>query len=129
MVTGWGYLFALPFVTQFDFGAPAPWVGWLMIPQLFIAIGAVFMVPVAWSFVSEVAPLKHASLTMGVFLGGTAILGDALVLFADKLVGETFETHEALVLVGAAVLSTLLGAAVIAAVKPLKRLTQTGDDG
>lgn len=126
LLTTWALLFALPFLGQLEPGA-SPWVGWLVIPQVFIAIGSLFMTPIAWSFVTKLAPLKYASTTMGIFFAAMGLIG-SFVFRALSGSGMFPDENGVMTVIAATVFCTLLGVGVIAALKPLKRLTHGAEE-
>merc|ERR1712127_937456 len=61
---------------------------WLVLAYLFHTIGELCISPVALSFITKLAPLKYASLTMGVYFAMTG--------FGNKLAGWLGEASQSM---------------------------------
>jgi len=97
---------------------------WLILAYLFHTIGELFASPVALSFITKLAPVKYASLMMGVYFATTG--------FGNKLAGLLGEwsenAGEFAIFGGIAAFTILFGLIMIAFLKPLKRLTHGAED-
>ncbi len=92
---------------------------WLILAYLFHTIGELCASPVALSFITKLAPVKYASLMMGVYFAVTG-LGNKLA----GIVGESAtEYGELAVFTGIAVFCMVVGGLLLLMLKPLKRLT------
>ncbi|HHJ51123.1 MAG TPA: MFS transporter, partial [Phaeodactylibacter sp.] len=92
---------------------------WLILAYLFHTIGELCASPVALSFITKLAPVKYASLMMGVYFAVTG-LGNKVA----GIIGESAtEYGELAVFTGIAVFCIAMGALLLLLLKPLKRLT------
>ena len=124
MIMGWGFIFMVFAANQTDAGDQA-WMGWLVLAYLFHTIGELCASPVALSFITKLAPVKYASLMMGAYFAATG-LGNKLAGWLGELaVGEAGEKA---IFMGIAIFTSVVGAIVIALLKPLKRLTHGAED-
>lgn len=98
---------------------------WLILAYLFHTIGELCASPVSLSFITKLAPLKYASMIMGLYWAATGIGNKiaGLIGEASQKMGE-FE-----IFVGITIIWTLIGFLVISLLKPLKRLTHGAEDG
>ena len=97
---------------------------WLILAYLFHTIGELCASPVSLSFITKLAPLKYASIIMGLYWAATG-LGNK---FAG-LIGQSAQNlGEFEIFTGIAVLWSLIGVLVILLLKPLKRLTHGAED-
>lgn len=97
---------------------------WLIGAYFLHTIGELCASPVALSFITKLAPVKYASLMMGIYFAMTGlgnklagILGEAAQSFGDKQIFG-----------GIAVFSVLFGLILIAFLKKLKALTHGAED-
>ncbi|MGV8947671.1 MAG: peptide MFS transporter [Lutibacter sp.] len=123
MIMGAGFLFMTAAVAQFEAeGSSAMY--WLVLAYLFHTIGELSMSPVALSFITKLAPVKYASIMMGVYFAMTG--------FGNKVAGLLGEAAAGLgeyaIFTGIAVFTMLFGILLIALLKPLKRLTHGAED-
>lgn len=98
---------------------------WLVLAYLFHTIGELCTSPVSLSFITKLAPLKYASIIMGLYWAATG-LGNkvaGLIGEASQKLGE-FE-----IFLGIAIVWSAIGLLVIALLKPLKRLTHGAEEG
>lgn len=123
IIMGWGFLFMTAASLEYEAqGASAMY--WLVLAYLFHTIGELCASPVALSFITKLAPLKYASLMMGVYFAATG-LGNKVA----GMLGEYSQSAGELeIFTGIAVLCTLIGLLVIALLKPLKRLTHGAEE-
>lgn len=123
MIMGWGFLFMTGATLQYDaMGSSAMY--WLVFAYLLHTIGELCASPVALSFITKLAPLKYASIMMGVYFAATG-LGNKVA----GLLGEWAQSAGELeIFTGIAIFCTLIGLIVLALLKPLKRLTHGAED-
>ncbi|MDO8993796.1 MAG: peptide MFS transporter [Daejeonella sp.] len=123
IIMGWGFLFMSAASVQYqNDGASAMY--WLVLAYLFHTIGELSASPVALSFITKLAPMKYASIMMGVFFAATG-LGN----YVAGWVGVWSQTAGELeIFTGIAIFCTLIGGIVIAILKPLKRLAHGAED-
>ncbi|MFH6767917.1 peptide MFS transporter [Gaetbulibacter aquiaggeris] len=123
IIMGAGFLFMTAAVAQFEAeGSSAMY--WLVLAYLFHTIGELSMSPVALSFITKLAPLKYASIMMGVYFAMTGL--------GNKVAGILGEASEGLgeyvIFTGIAVFAIIFGLLIVALLKPLKRLTHGAED-
>lgn len=123
IIMGWGFLFMTAASVQYqNEGASAMY--WLVLAYMFHTIGELCASPVALSFITKLAPLKYASIMMGVYFAATG-LGN----YVAGWVGVWSQTAGELeIFTGIAVFCTIIGGLVIAIRKPLKRLSHGAED-
>lgn len=123
IIMGWGFLFMTAASVQYqNEGSSA--MTWLILAYMFHTIGELCASPVALSYITKLAPVKYASIMMGVYFAATG-LGN----YAAGWVGVWSQTAGELeIFTGIAIFCTLIGAIVIAMVKPLKRLAHGAED-
>lgn len=118
IIMGFGFLFMVFAALEFDTSGSSSMI-WLVLAYLFHTIGELCISPVALSFITKLAPVKYASLMMGVYFAATG-LGNKVA----GLVGESAsEFGELSIFSGIVVFTVLFGLLFIALLKPLKRLT------
>jgi len=97
---------------------------WLVLAYLFHTIGELCLSPVALSFITKLAPVKYASIMMGVYFAMTG--------FGSKLAGLLGEWSESLgeytIFTGIAVFCVVLGSLVLLVRKKLEVLTHGVED-
>lgn len=97
---------------------------WLVLAYLFHTIGELCISPVALSYITKLAPLKYASLMMGVYFAMTG--------FGNKLAGILGESASKLgeytIFTGIAVFCVLFGILVLFFRKKLEKLTHGAED-
>lgn len=123
IIMGWGFLFMRAASIQFEAeGASAMY--WLVLAYLFHTVGELCASPVALSYITKLAPLKYASIMMGVYFAATG-LGN----YVAGWVGVWSQTAGELeIFTGIAVFCTIIGGLVIAIKNPLKRLAHGAED-
>lgn len=123
MIMGLGFVFMIFAAKQYNAeGSSAMY--WLVLAYLFHTIGELCSSPVALSFITKLAPVKYASLMMGVYFAATG-LGNKVA----GIVGEKASVFgEYAVFAGITIFTVLFGLLVIALLKPLKRLTHGAED-
>lgn len=97
---------------------------WLIAAYLFHTIGELCASPVSLSFITKLAPLKYASVIMGMYWAATG-LGNKVAGLIGQFAQDLGEFE---VFTGIAVIWTLIGIVVIMLLKPLKRLTHGAED-
>lgn len=123
IIMGWGFLFMTAASLQFEAEGESA-MYWLVLAYLFHTIGELCASPVALSFITKLAPLKFASLMMGVYFAATGV-GNKVA----GLVGEWSQSAGELeIFTGIAIFCTIIGLLVIAMLKPLKRLTHGAEE-
>lgn len=123
IIMGTGFFFMTAAVAQFNStGSSAMY--WLVLAYLFHTIGELCLSPVALSFITKLAPLKYASIMMGVYFAMTG--------FGSKLAGLLGEWSESLgeyaIFTGIAVITIVIGLLVMLLLKKLKSLTHGAED-
>ncbi|WP_299678300.1 peptide MFS transporter [uncultured Dokdonia sp.] len=97
---------------------------WLVLAYFFHTIGELSSSPVSLSFVTKLAPVRYASLMMGLYFASTG-LGNKV---AGILGENASEYGEYTIFTGITIFTVLFGLGVIAILKPLKRLTHGAED-
>lgn len=123
IIMGWGFLFMSAASIQYsNNGASAMY--WLVLAYLFHTVGELCASPVALSYITKLAPLKYASIMMGVYFAATG-LGN----YVAGWVGVWSQTAgELQIFTGIAIFCTIIGGLIIAVLKPLKRLAHGAED-
>jgi len=123
IIMGSGFLFMTGAVAQFDTQGKSA-MYWLVFAYLFHTVGELCASPVALSFITKLAPIKYASLMMGIYFAMTG--------FGNKVAGLLGESATALgdyaVFTGIAVFCMIFGLLILAILKPLNRLTHGAED-
>ncbi|NJW54242.1 peptide MFS transporter, partial [Salinimicrobium oceani] len=97
---------------------------WLVLAYLFHTIGELSSSPVALSFITKLAPVKYASLMMGVYFAATG-LGNKVA----GIVGEfSSEAGDGTIFLGITIFTVAFAIIVLLMLKPLKRLTHGVED-
>lgn len=97
---------------------------WLVLAYLFHTIGELCSSPVSLSFVTKLAPVRYASLMMGLYFASTG-LGNKV---AGILGENASEYGEYAIFSGITIFTVLFGILVILIRKPLIRLTHGAED-
>ncbi|WP_303317005.1 peptide MFS transporter [Flavivirga abyssicola] len=123
IIMGTGFFFMSAAASEFNStGASAMY--WLVLAYLFHTVGELCISPVALSYITKLAPVKYASLMMGVYFAMTG--------FGNKLAGLLGESAEGLgeltVFTGIAVFCVSFGALVMVFRKKLETLTHGAED-
>jgi POT family proton-dependent oligopeptide transporter len=123
IIMGTGFFFMSAAASQFDnTGASAMY--WLVLAYLFHTVGELCISPVALSYITKLAPLKYASLMMGIYF--------AMSGFGNKLAGLLGESAEGVgeltVFTGIAIFCIVFGALVLLFRKKLELLTHGAED-
>ncbi len=122
MALGFGFMTAAS--AQFEANGSSA-MYWLILAYLFHTIGELCASPVSLSFITKLAPLKYASIIMGLYWAATGLGNKVAGLIGEysQSLGE-FETF-----LSVTIIWSLIGALVIVLLKPLKRLTHGSEDG
>ncbi len=123
IIMGTGFFFMSAASAQFEStGSSAMY--WLVLAYLFHTVGELCISPVALSYITKLAPLKYASLMMGVYFAMTG--------FGNKLAGLLGEASEKLgeftIFTGIAVFCVAFGLIVMIFRKKLEILTHGAED-
>lgn len=122
MASGFGFM-ATASVEASNNGTSAMY--WLVLAYLFHTIGELCASPVSLSFITKLAPLKYASIIMGLYWAATG-LGNKVA----GLLGQASQTAgEFEIFLGITLVWSAIGLLVIALLKPLKRLTHGAEEG
>ncbi|WP_370477040.1 peptide MFS transporter [Tamlana flava] len=123
IIMGTGFFFMTGATAQYEAtGTSAMY--WLVLAYLLHTIGELCISPVALSFITKLAPVKYASIMMGVYFAMTG--------FGSKLAGLLGEWSESLgeytVFTGIAIFCVVLGMLVLLVRKKLEVLTHGVED-
>ena len=123
IIMGTGFFFMTAAAAQYESnGASAMY--WLVLAYLFHTIGELCISPVALSYITKLAPVKYASLMMGVYFAVTG--------FGNKLAGLLGEASENLgeyvIFTGIAIFCVIFGFLVMLFRKRLEKLTHGAED-
>jgi POT family proton-dependent oligopeptide transporter len=123
IIMGTGFFFMTAAAAQYESnGASAMY--WLVLAYLFHTIGELCISPVALSYITKLAPVKYASLMMGVYFAMTG--------FGNKLAGLLGEASENLgeyvIFTGIAIFCVIFGFLVMLFRKSLEKLTHGAED-
>ena len=123
IIMGIGFFFMTGAVAQYNTtGSSAMY--WLVFAYLFHTIGELCLSPVALSFITKLAPVKYASIMMGVYFAMTG--------FGSKLAGLLGEWAESLgeytIFTGIALFTIVIGLLVMLFLKKMKALTHGAED-
>jgi POT family proton-dependent oligopeptide transporter len=123
IIMGTGFFFMTAAAAQYESnGASAMY--WLVLAYLFHTIGELCISPVALSYITKLAPVKYASLMMGVYFAMTG--------FGNKLAGLLGEASENLgeyvIFTGIAIFCVIFGFLVMLFRKKLEKLTHGAED-
>lgn len=123
IIMGTGFFFMSAAAGQFESSGSSA-MYWLVLAYLFHTIGELCISPVALSFITKLAPVKYASIMMGVYFAMTG-LGNKLA----GLLGESAESlGEFTIFTGIAVFCVLFGGLVLLVRKKLEALTHGAED-
>jgi POT family proton-dependent oligopeptide transporter len=132
IIMGFGFLFMVFAVMDFNSSGPVvdgvsgsgSSMMWLVLAYLFHTIGELCISPVALSFITKLAPVKYASLMMGVYFAATG-LGNKVA----GIIGESASEYgELTIFSGIVIFTVVIGLLFIAILKPLKRLTHGAEE-
>ncbi len=123
IIMGAGFFFMTAASGQYESNGSSA-MYWLVLAYLFHTVGELCISPVALSYITKLAPLKYASLMMGVYFAMTG--------FGNKLAGLLGEASESLgeftIFTGIAVFCVAFGLLVMVFRKKLEKLTHGAED-
>jgi POT family proton-dependent oligopeptide transporter len=123
IIMGTGFFFMTAAAGQYESNGSSA-MYWLVLAYLFHTVGELCISPVALSYITKLAPVKYASLMMGVYFAMTGI--------GNKLAGVLGESAEGLgeyvVFTGIAVFCIVFGGLVMLFRKKLEILTHGAED-
>jgi len=123
IIMGMGFLFMSAASAQYETNGSSA-MYWLVLAYLFHTFGELSLSPVALSFITKLAPLKYASIMMGVYFAMTGI-GNKLA----GLLGESASRYgEFTIFTGIAVFCILFGLLVLVFNKKIQVLTHGAED-
>jgi len=123
IIMGFGFLFMVFAAMEFEKSGTSSMI-WLVLAYFFHTLGELCLSPVALSFITKLAPVKYASLMMGVYFAASG-LGNKLA----GLVGESASNYgEYSVFSGILIFTVIIGILFVLLLKPLKRLTHAAED-
>ena len=121
---GTGFFFMTAAAAQYESNGASSIMYWLVLAYLFHTIGELCISPVALSYITKLAPVKYASLMMGVYFAMTG--------FGNKLAGLLGEASENLgeyvIFTGIAIFCVIFGFLVMLFRKRLEKLTHGAED-
>ena len=123
IIMGAGFFFMTAAAGQYETNGSSA-MYWLVLAYLFHTVGELCISPVALSYITKLAPLKYASLMMGVYFAMTG--------FGNKLAGLLGEASESLgeytIFTGIALFCVIFGFLVMLFRKKLEKLTHGAED-
>ena len=123
IIMGLGFIFMVFAAMQFESNGSSA-MYWLVLAYLFHTIGELCSSPVALSFITKLAPVKYASLMMGVYFAATG-LGNKV---AGELGAFASEAGDIAIFSGITIFTVVFASIVLIMLKPLKRLTHGAED-
>jgi len=123
IIMGLGFVFMILAVREYEANGSSG-IQWLILAYLFHTIGELSSSPVSLSFVTKLAPVKYASLMMGLYFAATGLGGKVAGVLGEK----SAEFGEYTIFTGIVIFTVVFGLLVIALLKPLKRLTHGAED-
>tara|TARA_R110001583_G_C5640843_1_gene407859 strand:- start:682 stop:2301 length:1620 start_codon:yes stop_codon:yes gene_type:complete len=123
IIMGLGFVFMIFAVRDYEANGSSA-MYWLVFAYLFHTIGELSSSPVSLSFVTKLAPVKYASLMMGLYFAATGLGGKV----AGVLGEISSEFGEYTIFAGITIFTVIFGLIVIALRKPLNRLTHNAED-
>jgi len=123
IIMGLGFVFMIFAVREYEANGSSG-MYWLVLAYLFHTIGELSSSPVSLSFVTKLAPVKYASLMMGLYFAATGLGGKVAGILGEK----SSEFGEYAIFTGIVIFTVTFGLLVIALLKPLKRLTHGAED-
>ena len=123
IIMGLGFVFMILAVREYEANGSSG-MQWLILAYLFHTIGELSSSPVSLSFVTKLAPVKYASLMMGLYFAATGLGGKVAGILGEK----SAEFGEYTIFTGIVVFTVVFGLIVVALLKPLKRLTHGAED-
>ena len=124
MIMGLGFVFMIFAVREYENNGSSA-MYWLVFAYLFHTIGELSSSPVSLSFVTKLAPVKYASLMMGLYFASTGLGGKVAGILGEI----SKEFGEYTIFTGITIFTVMFGLIVIALLKPLNRLTHGAEEG
>ncbi len=123
IIMGLGFVFMIFAVRDYDAHGKSAMI-WLVLAYFFHTIGELSSSPVSLSFITKLAPVKYASLMMGVYFAATGLGGKVAGILGEK--SAVFGDYA--IFAGITIFTVAFGLLVISILKPLKRLTHGAED-
>ncbi len=123
IIMGLGFVFMVFAVNEFSTNGSSG-MQWLVLAYLFHTVGELCASPVALSFITKLAPVKYASLMMGVYFAASGLGNKVAGILGEK----ASEFGEKTIFIGITITTVIFGLLVIGLLKPLKRLTHGAED-
>lgn len=123
LVMGFGFMFMRFAASEYELMGHSS-MYWLVLAYLFHTLGELCASPVSLSYITKLAPVKYASLIMGVFWAATG-LGNKLAATIGENAGVAGEKAT---FTGIFIFCTLFAMLIMAILKPLKRLAHGAED-
>lgn len=123
IIMGLGFVFMVFASMQFESNGSSA-MYWLVLAYLFHTIGELSSSPVALSFITKLAPVKYASLMMGVYFAATG-LGNKVAGIVGELSSAAGDQS---IFLGITIFTVAFATLVLLMLKPLKRLTHGVED-
>lgn len=123
IIMGLGFVFMIFAVRDYESSGSSHMI-WLVMAYLFHTIGELSSSPVSLSFITKLAPVKYASLMMGLYFAATGLGGKVAGILGEK----SKEFGEYTIFIGITIFTVVFGILVIALLKPLKRLIHGAED-
>ena len=123
IIMGSGFLMMSAAAIQADSGEKAMLI-WLILAYLLHVLGELSISPVILSFITKLAPLKYASIMMGVYFAATG-LGNKLAGMVGELAQNAGELE---VFTGIFIFCIVFGLLLLVFFKKLKKLTHGAED-
>ncbi len=123
LVMGFGFMFMRFAASEYELMGHSS-MYWLVLAYLFHTLGELCASPVSLSYITKLAPVKYASLIMGVFWAATG-LGNKLAATIGENAGAAGEKAT---FTGIFIFCTLFAMLIMAILKPLKRLAHGAED-
>ncbi|MCY3998678.1 MAG: peptide MFS transporter [Flavobacteriaceae bacterium] len=123
LIMSWGFLFMRFAASDYQIAGSSP-MYWLVLAYLFHTIGELCASPVSLSFITKLAPIKYASIIMGLYWAATG-LGNKLAAFLGKYAQTAGEKG---IFTGIFITCSIVAILVILFLKQLKKLTHGAED-
>lgn len=123
VIMGLGFVWMVMAAAQYETDGSSSMI-WLVLAYLFHTIGELCLSPVSLSFITKLAPLKYASLMMGLYFAATGLGGKVA-----GIVGESASDFgEYQIFIGITVFTVIFALLIVALKKVLKRLTHGAEE-
>jgi len=125
VIMGFGFFFMTAAAAESNTSASGlAGMEWLVLAYLFHTIGELCVSPVALSFITKLAPVKYASIMMGVYFACTG-LGNKVAGLLGEAAGSL---GEYVIFTGIGAFSIAFGLLLLLFLKKLKKLTHGAED-